>query len=217
MYVCVAFCSKLSQVGWSSQEIIFWDDCRRFCLGSPLRSQQYQSTAVRCQTVKCKWCYWHSRTADLLCCCCCYCCCSTLSACVQDVETCWWHQSFVDVVASTPSDDAVLPVPRAASVSVLSTFNTTQCLSLYMCFSLLPAIFRIILTEATRRLTPCCFVESQYLHPQGGCEWAAITYFMVDKVHHFLTISYRSVYSFISHFQTGAKCAKKLENHEIWD
>jgi len=26
-----------------------------------------------------------------------------------------------------------------------------------------------------------CFVELEYLHPQGGCEWAAITYFVVDQ------------------------------------
>jgi len=51
--------------------------------------------------------------------------------------------------------------------------------------------------ELTRRLTRRCLVELEYLRPhgaiyrvalwrlenksQGGCEWATITYFVVDK------------------------------------
>jgi len=31
------------------------------------------------------------------------------------------------------------------------------------------------------RLARCCFVDSEYLCPQGGCKWAAITYFLVDQ------------------------------------
>jgi len=43
-------------------------------------------------------------------------------------------------------------------------------------------------TNPNRRLTRRCFVESEYLRPRGticrvasGCEWAAITYFMVHQ------------------------------------
>jgi len=41
----------------------------------------------------------------------------------------------------------------------------------------------------TRRLTRRCFVELEYLCPQGGCKWVVITHFMVDQSTPFFTIS----------------------------
>ena len=56
-----------------------------------------------------------------------------------------------------------------------------------LCFHIM-ALWRVMYipklqqnTRTTRRLTRHCFVNSEYLHPEGGCEWAAITYFVVDQ------------------------------------
>jgi len=43
--------------------------------------------------------------------------------------------------------------------------------------------YLLLKTKSTIRLTRRCFVESEYLRPrpQGGCEWAEITYFVVGQ------------------------------------